>query len=81
LGAVAAASFMAALHFLEFWRRSADRLFATFAAAFAMMGINAAALALTEPESEFRVAIYVLRLASFVLILVGIVDKNRSGAP
>jgi uncharacterized membrane protein len=77
-GAAAAASLVAALHFLKFWRRSADRLFALFAAAFTMMAANHVALGLTDPESEFRVAIYCVRLVAFLFILVAIADKNRS---
>lgn len=76
-GAVAAASLVAALYFLRFWRRSSDRLFALFAAAFTMMAANHVALGLTEPDSEFRVAIYCVRLVAFLFILVAIVDKNR----
>jgi hypothetical protein len=79
LGAAGAAALVAALHFLKFWRQSADRLFVLFAAAFTMMAVNHAALALTDPESEFRVAIYFVRLVAFVFILVAIIDKNRSG--
>lgn len=51
-GAVAAASLVAALHFLKFWRRSGDRLFAFFAAAFAVMGANGVALGLTDPDNR-----------------------------
>ena len=76
-GAVAAASLVAALYFLRFWRRSSDRLFALFAAAFTMMAVNHVALGLTEPDNEFRVAIYCVRLVAFLFILVAIIDKNR----
>jgi uncharacterized membrane protein len=71
------ASLVAALHFLKFWRHSSDRLFALFAAAFTMMAVNHAALGLTDPESEYRLAIYCVRLVAFLFILVAIVDKNR----
>jgi uncharacterized membrane protein len=76
-GAAAMASVVAALYFLRFWRHSSDRLFALFAAAFTLMAVNHAALGLTDPDSEFRVAIYCVRLAAFFFILVAIVDKNR----
>lgn len=76
-GAAAAASLVAALYFLKFWLRSSDRLFALFAAAFTMMAVNHTALGLTDPQSEFRVAIYCVRLVAFLFILVAIIDKNR----
>lgn len=77
-GIVAAGALVAALSFLKFWRHSADRLFAFFAAAFGLMAVNHLALGLTQPEDEVRVLIYCLRLAAFVLIIAAILDKNRA---
>lgn len=76
-GAITAAAAVAALYFLKFWRRSHDRLFALFAAAFALLAVNGIAVGLTHSGGEFEVAIYLVRLAAFVLILVAIIDKNR----
>lgn len=64
--------------FLRFWVRSHDRLFAYFAAAFWLFGLNHLILALMDQASEIRPYIYMIRLAAFVLILVGIVEKNRA---
>lgn len=69
---------VAALFFGRFYRMSRDRLFLFFAAGFALlslqrMGLAAAAL-LPMPE----IAHYLLRLAAFLLILIGILDKNRA---
>jgi len=77
LGAIAVASVVAGLFFLRFWRRTRDRLFLMFAAAFWLMAVNWAALAFTQAD-EIRTAFYVVRLVAFVLILVAIIDKNRS---
>lgn len=63
---------------LRFWRRSGDRLFALFAASFAVFSVNSVALGLSDPGADPRVALYVVRLVGFVLILGAIVDKNRS---
>jgi hypothetical protein len=41
------------------------------------MAVNWAALAFTQAD-EVRTAFYVVRLVAFVLILVAIIDKNRS---
>ena len=66
-----------ALYFLRHWRTSRDPLFGWFSAAFAMMALNWIGLALVDPDTEGRHTLYLLRLASFVLIIVGIVNKNR----
>jgi uncharacterized membrane protein HdeD (DUF308 family) len=77
LGAIALASFTATLFFLRFWRDTRDRFFLYFAAAFAAEGVNRMALGLTQVSEEAEPFIYLLRLFSFLLILAGIVDKNR----
>jgi hypothetical protein len=79
-GANAMASAVAGLFFLRFWRQTRDRLFANFAAAFWLLGLNWFALALTSPAFEFRPFIYLIRLVAFGLILGAIVEKNRAGA-
>jgi hypothetical protein len=79
LGAVVMACGVAGLFFLRFWRRTHDRLFAIFAAAFWLLGLNWLLLAFTDPEAETRrVALYTIRLLAFVLIIVAIIDKNRA---
>jgi hypothetical protein len=77
LGALVMASAVAGLFFLRFWRETRDRLFAMFALAFWVLGVNWLGLALSE-QPETRTFFYVLRLLAFVLILVAIVDKNRA---
>lgn len=76
-GGLTAGFLVVALHFARFWKQSRDRLFLYFGAAFLLLGINALALGLTSPEGDFRLAIYGLRLAGFVLILYAIYEKNR----
>jgi hypothetical protein len=65
---------VASLFFLRFWRRTHDRLFAWFAAAFALLAVQRAVLSLAEPHEAF----YLMRLAAFVLIIIAIADKNRA---
>lgn len=78
-GASGALSGVAALYFGRFWRLSHDRFFAYFAVAFALFAANR--IALTALDREHAVWVYVFRLAAFVLILIGIVDKNRPRRP
>jgi hypothetical protein len=61
---------------LKFWKKSGDKLFLLFALAFTMLGIERLVEALLDSR-EFEG--YVIRLLAFILILVGIVQKNRSG--
>jgi hypothetical protein len=77
-GAMIMGCLVAALFFLRFWKRTRDRLFAMFAAAFTMMAVNRFILSALAEESEMRVPVYVARLLAFLLILGAIIDKNRS---
>jgi hypothetical protein len=79
LGALVMACAAAGLFFLRFWRKTRDRLFAIFAAAFWMLGLNWLLLSFTDPDAEFRPALYLIRLLAFVLILYAILEKNRAG--
>ena len=76
-GALTLAMLVACLFFLRFWRRTHDILFAAFAAAFFLLGLNQALLALAEIPLEERSWIYLLRLAAFLLIIAAILYKNR----
>lgn len=77
-GLVIAGDLVAALFFLKFWRRSSDTLFVIFAAAFLLLALGQTLLALSDVPVEERSWIYLLRLAAFVLIIFGIVHKNRA---
>ena len=68
---------VAALYFLRFWKRSGERLFVFFALAFALLATQRMGLILLTFDSTW---LYALRLLAFVLLLVGILEKNRSAA-
>lgn len=77
-GALTILSFTAALFFAISWRRSGDRFFFIFALAFALLGGERLILGvLNLPESPL-LSIYLIRLIGFLLIIIAIVDKNRS---
>ena len=76
-GLLAMASLVAGMLFLRYWKVTGDRLFAFFAMAFAMFSVNYVVLAAVNPAFEARHLIYLIRLAGFLLIIAGIVDKNR----
>ncbi len=77
-GALTLGFFVAAAFFLRFWRRTHDRLFLAFAAAFALLGLNQALAAFLGASDELTPYTYVLRVFGFVLILYAIIDKNVS---
>ncbi|HJT75790.1 MAG TPA: DUF5985 family protein [Gemmataceae bacterium] len=79
IGAIAMGFGVAALCFLRFWRQTRDRLFALFALALLILAVNRVGLAIFAAPYGFRGDhIYWVRFAAFLLILVAIVDKNRS---
>ena len=75
-GATMLASLGVAVFFLRFWRRTGDRFFAVFAAAFTVFAVNRLLLATLAEDSEARTWVYVMRAAVFLMIAAAIVDKN-----
>jgi len=79
-GAIVTGYLVTGLFFLRYWRQSGDRLFAIFAAAFWLLAAQRLALALTTQYFEDVTWLYGVRLVAFVLILLAIIDKNRTAA-
>ncbi len=77
-GAVAMASLIAALFFTRFWRETKDRLFLFFALAFVILSFQRVLVASLNRPAEEQPLLYGFRLLAFILILVAIIDKNRS---
>ena len=78
LGVLVAVSTTIAVVFLTFWRTSKDRLFGYFSAAFAMFALQWLAQGFLNPRHESEHYLYLVRLLGFLLIIAGIVSKNRS---
>jgi zinc transporter ZupT len=78
-GAVTLGFAVAAVLFLRFWRRTADRLFLAFAAAFVLLALNQVLAAALEFGDERTPYVFSLRVLGFLLILWAIIDKNLSG--
>lgn len=76
-GALVALFFVAAVFFRKFGRRTRDRFFDLFSAAFLLMAANSALLGLTDADSEHRTALYGVRLVAFLIIIGAIWHKNR----
>jgi hypothetical protein len=72
---------IAAVFFLRFWRRTGDRLFVTFAAAFVLLALNQILLGLPIIAREDQSLLYLPRVAAFALLIVAIVLKNVAKRP
>jgi membrane-associated PAP2 superfamily phosphatase len=77
-GSVSFGFFVCALFFARYWHRTRDELFLAFGLAFGLLGIGQTILALGNIPTEERGAVYLIRLAAFVLILFAIYRKNRA---
>ena len=77
-GAILVGCWAIALFFLRFWVRTHDRLFIHFAFAFLLLGVERIVLLLLNQESEYKSYVYLIRLASFLVIAFAIIQKNRS---
>jgi hypothetical protein len=76
-GAVSLGCAVIAVFFLRFWRQSADRLFLFFAVAFGVLALDYLVLGVLDGATEWRVPVFAVRLSAFLVILLGILDKNR----
>ena len=76
-GVIATCSLTAGLFFLRFWRDTHDSLFLAFAVAFVIEGLNRSGRVFFHNPSEASPWVFIVRAFAFLLILAGIVNKNR----
>ena len=79
MGAVAMASFVAALFFLRFWQQTRDSFFLLFSLAFGLDALTRLVLGITPIPDESEPLFYIARLVTFGLIIAAIIQKNRPG--
>lgn len=72
---------IAGLFFFRFWRRTNDILFVYFGASFCILALSQALAAISGIPREDQSWIYLLRLAAFLLLIVGIIGKNFRRRP
>ncbi len=76
-GAIAMAALIIALIFLRFWRQTRDRFFLYFSVAFVLEALHRL-LSILQPLQDPDAPQYsLIRLASYALILLAILNKNR----
>jgi len=76
-GALMMGCLVIGLVFLKYWRLSRDRFFIFFTGAFWMFAAGWGVRAFVQSAGEHGHLVYLPRLAGFLLILIGIFDKNR----
>jgi hypothetical protein len=77
-GASCLACVAIALFFLRFWRLTGDRLLGYFGLAFVMLAVNRIVLAALDDDGEADAFVYLARAVAFALIVVAILEKNRT---
>jgi hypothetical protein len=75
-GAIAMAAATAALFFLRFYRRTRDRFFLYFFAAFSIESASRLLAVILHWSDTDSAWFYLLRVVAYGLILVGVIDKN-----
>lgn len=75
-GMLTMATAIASLFFLRYWTLTRERLFAFFSLAFAVMALSWVGLAVVDPAYELRHYVYLIRLLAFIILIIGIIDKN-----
>lgn len=68
---------VAGLFFYKFWSKTHDRLFGFFAVAFTLFAIERVLLMAIDPTNESQPFVYSFRLLAFLIIIWGVIDKNR----
>lgn len=74
-GAILVSAWAIFVFFFRYWRKTGDRLFGFFAAAFLLLGIER--LSILAVSMEMQSYVYLIRFCAFLLILCAIFDKNR----
>jgi hypothetical protein len=77
-GAIFMACLAIALHFHALWRRTGDRLFGFFLAAFIALAVERIVLSSVSAQNEYAPFVYLVRMVAFGLITAGVIDKNRA---
>jgi hypothetical protein len=75
-GAFAASHLIAAAFFLRFWTKTKASILMFLSVAFLLLGISYGLLCFTNLSLVEPSGVYLVRLVSFVLIIVGIVWAN-----
>jgi hypothetical protein len=76
IGTIGMGSVVIGLFFLRFWKSTSDRFFLFFSASFFLEGCNRIFSGVLGGPSDQGKIYYLIRLVSYILILLAILDKN-----
>jgi membrane-associated PAP2 superfamily phosphatase len=76
-GAASMGFLVAAMFFLRFWRSTRERLFLFFSAAFLVLVLERVLREVLDLHSDWVPFAYSFRLGAFLLLILGIIDRNR----
>jgi len=79
-GAYTAGFLVASAFFLRFWGRARAPLLLIFSLAFALLALSYGLLGAAQIPREEQSWIYLIRLAAFTLIIIGIIWTNVRGS-
>jgi hypothetical protein len=79
-GAYACGFLVAAAFFLRFWQRKRAPLLLIFSLSFALLAVSYGLLGAAQIPREEQSWIYLIRLAAFMLIIIGIIWTNIRGS-
>jgi hypothetical protein len=77
-GVIASLSLVAAVFFWKYWRKTHEGLFLGMALGFGLLMVHWTALAVVNPSDDTRHYLYIVRFLAFVVMIAGVVAKNRS---
>ena len=77
LGAVIMGDLIASLFFVRFWKITGDRFFLFFAASFVAVAVSRVVVDEGIPPFGYEPLGYMIRVASYLFIVAGILYKNR----
>jgi hypothetical protein len=77
IGAISLSCLVIGLFFLRFWRTTHDRFFIFFCLSFWIEAVSRLGTSFSVGEVSAPSFSYYLRLLSYLLIVIAIVDKNR----
>lgn len=75
-GFITAGTFVIALFFYRFYRKSKDRLFLCFSVSFTLLALNRFGAAFATQYEFTSLIFYWVRAFAYLLILIVIIDKN-----
>ncbi len=76
-GALTMAYFVVGLFFRRFWKKTRDRLFAYFSAAFFILAMERVVGQIDRVQETAGPWVFISRILAFGLILTAIIQKNR----